>query len=268
MDENMNPGYPMPYLQPAGMRSPAPAAPRTAQPFIQNAPALTQTGFRTLSKEEKSEEERIALEAAFSYDGYQVVRREFFAHKFDPAITIRDNSVVFNTACISRLEDVVYVQFLINPQQEKLVIRPCGEDAKDAVRWCIAKNEKRKSRQITCQPFTNKLFDMMGWETLYRYKLLGVKIDFKGEFLYVFDLASTEVYLPQTKPDEPGAKPIRRPPYYPADWRDSFGIPVAGHAALTQIDLLEGYDTMHIQIEGMTDAGSGPDAQTGPQPKF
>lgn len=45
----------------------------------------------------------------FSYDGYQVVRKELFAHLRDPAIVIRKDSITFNTACITGLEDVVYV---------------------------------------------------------------------------------------------------------------------------------------------------------------
>ena len=49
------------------------------------------------------------LESAFSYDGYQVVRKELFAHLRDPAIVIRKDSITFNTACITGLEDVVFV---------------------------------------------------------------------------------------------------------------------------------------------------------------
>lgn len=45
------------------------------------------------------------LESAFSYDGYQVVRKELFAHLRDPAIVIRKDSITFNTACITGLED-------------------------------------------------------------------------------------------------------------------------------------------------------------------
>ena len=63
-------------------------------------------------KEQALETERDAkaeeLESTFSYDGYQVVRKELFAHLRDPAIVIRKDSITFNTACISGLEDVVY----------------------------------------------------------------------------------------------------------------------------------------------------------------
>ena len=213
---------------------------------------LTQGGFKPLSKEERAEAARIAAEAGFSYEGYQVVRRDFFSHKFDPTLTIKGNSIIFNNACISKLESVVYVQVLVNPTTEKLVIRPCDEGARDAIRWCVARDDKRKSRQITCGLFTAKLYDMMGWEALYRYKLQGTRINYQGEQLYVFDLTSTEAFLPQVKEtDKSGPVKRKKPvPMYPADWRDSFGIPVQEHTASTQINLLDGYAYMETKPEG------------------
>jgi hypothetical protein len=210
--------------------------------MVQDAQVLTQTGFKPLTREERAEAARIAEEAGFSFDGYQVVRREFFSHKFDPTLTIKGNSIIFNNACISKMEQVVYVQVLVNPTTEKLVIRPCEEGARDAIRWCVVRDEKRKSRQITCGLFTAKLYEMMGWEALYRYKLQGTRINYKGEHLYVFDLTSTEIFLPVIKdPDNPKAKAKRSAAVYPANWRDSFGIPVHEHTESTNIDLMEGF---------------------------
>lgn len=45
------------------------------------------------------------LESTFSYNGYQVVRKELFAHLRDLAIVIRTDSITFNTACITELKD-------------------------------------------------------------------------------------------------------------------------------------------------------------------
>ena len=54
----------------------------------------------SLSREEQLEAKRLAEEANFSFEGYQVVRREFISHRFDPAMTIRGNSITFNNSCI------------------------------------------------------------------------------------------------------------------------------------------------------------------------
>lgn len=67
-----------------------------------------------------------------SYDGYQVVRRELFAHLREPAVVIRRDSVTFNTACIAGLEDAVYIQILVNQDNKRMVVRKCEENDKDA----------------------------------------------------------------------------------------------------------------------------------------
>lgn len=63
----------------------------------------------------------------FSYEGYQVVRRELFAHLREPAVVIRRDSVTFNTACIAGLEDAVYIQILVNQDNKRMVVRKCEE---------------------------------------------------------------------------------------------------------------------------------------------
>ena len=194
----------------------------------------------TLTREERQEAKRLAEEANFSFAGYQVVRREFISHRFDPAMTIRENSITFNNSCISKLEDATYIQFLINPEERKLAIRPCEEGARDAVRWCVVRGDKRKSREITCRPFTAKLYELMGWETVYRYKLQGMRINYQGEALYLFDLSAKEAFLPQKK--DPKTGKVKAPtPILPPEWLSSFGMDVKEHAASTQIDLSDGF---------------------------
>lgn len=193
-----------------------------------------------LTREERQEAKRLAEEARFSFSGYQVVRREFISHRFDPAMTIRGNSITFNNSCISKLEDATYVQFLINPTERKLAIRPCDEGARDAVRWCVVKGDKRKSREISCRPFTSKLYELMGWEEVYRYKLQGMRINYNGESLYLFDLRSKEAFLPQSKDPDTGKRGPSKA-ILPQEWLDSFGMAVDEHTCSTRIDLSEGF---------------------------
>ena len=60
---------------------------------------------------------------AFSYDGYQVVRGEFFAHTYEPSFTFNSSKVSVNTACIKKLPDTDFVQILVNPDEKKLAVR-------------------------------------------------------------------------------------------------------------------------------------------------
>ncbi|MBQ3426191.1 MAG: integrase [Clostridia bacterium] len=218
-------------------------------------------GISSLTREERQEAKRLSEEASFSFEGYQVVRREFISHRFDPAMTIRGNSITFNNSCISKLEDATYIQFLINPTEHKLAIRPCDEGARDAVRWCIVKGDKRKSREITCRPFTTKLYELMGWETIYRYKLQGMKINYQGENLYLFDLSSKEAFLPQSRDPETGK--IKRPkPILPREWMETFGMNVDEHTASTQISLMDGFMSQTETAEGIDKSNAGADEET------
>ncbi len=152
-----------------------------------------------------------------------------------------------------------------------MVVRKCEENDKDALRWCIAKPDKRKSRKMSNKIFSAMLYDMMGWSMDCRYKILGYKITHEGETIYVFDLLETEIFmdtkrkkkaaegtiLPETvnqeektlsdkekaaiADEEKAIKKRNRIPFYPSDWKDSFGLPVEEHKKALEINMCEGY---------------------------
>ena len=206
-----------------------------------------------LSREEMLEAKRLAEESNFSYAGYQVVRREFVSHRFDPAMTVRVNSITFNNACIKALEDATYVQFLINPTEKKLIVRPCDTGARDAIRWCVVKEDGRKSRQITCKPFAERLFSMMGWDADYRYRFQGMRIRYLEDQMYLFDLSADERFAP-VKKDENG-KRIVSAPVLPEHWNDSYGLSVEEHDMSTKVDFLDGF----LTASEVTEEESEPD---------
>ena len=217
------------------------------------------------------DQKAIELAEDFSYEGYQVVRRELFAHLREPAVVIRRDSVTFNTACIAGLEDAVYIQILVNQDNKRMVVRKCEENDKDALRWCVAKPDKRKSRKMTNKIFSAMMYEMMGWNLDCRYKILGHKITFEDETIYVFDLMETEIFLDikgkRVKKDtesqattenannieetatgdtdtERSAEEIKRKnriPFYPKEWKDSFGLPVEEHRKALEVNMLDGY---------------------------
>ena len=209
-------------------------------------------------KEQALETERNAkaeeLESTFSYDGYQVVRKELFAHLRDPAIVIRKDSITFNTACISGLEDVVYVHVMFNSDLKRIVVRGCDENDKDALRWCIAKPDKRKSRKMSCKPFSELVYNEMGWDSDCRYKILGYRINFEGETLYVFDLLVPEIFHEGQKrkkgesaPQSEETKPVNtRKGFYPDDIAGTFGVPVEEHLKESEVKQIDGYVSMGI----------------------
>ena len=206
------------------------------------------------------------FEGAFSYDGYQVVRKELFAHLRDPAIVIRKDSITFNTACITGLEDVVYVHVMFNSDLKRIVVRGCDENDKDALRWCIAKPDKRKSRKMTCKPFSELVYKEMGWDTECRYKMLGYRISFEGETLYVFDLLVPEIFHEGQKrkngTDQKNAQETKsantRKGFYPDDIAGTFGVPVEEHLKESEVKQMDGYVSVGM-LTGKTIPDTGLD---------
>jgi hypothetical protein len=183
---------------------------------------------------------------SFSYEGYQVVRGEYFAHINEPSITISDYKISFNSACIKKAPSVEYVQVLVNSEKKNLVIRPCGDDVKDSFSWRTA---KCKPKQITCRVFFALVVNLMNWNSDYRYKIIGKQIKSQGEYIFVFDLTSTEIYQRQNVCDENGnekRKTMQRP-VYPDDWKDQFGLPVDVHRKALQINIFDGYAVFGIK---------------------
>ena len=223
-----------------------------------------------VDKISEKEERRQELEDEFTYDGYQVVRKELFAHLRDPAVTIRYDSITFNTACIDGLEDTVYVNVLINSGNQRLVVKKCNENDVDALRWCVAKPDKRKSRKITSREFSKMLYKEMEWNTRCRYKILGYKIEFEGETLYVFDLKQPEIFVekPRKKKTVEATEQARRENeaainadptipddgrvregkkgFFAEDIRNTFGLPVEEHNKSHEVTEIDGYTSMAI----------------------
>ena len=171
---------------------------------------------------------------AVNLAGYQVAKAEFFAHTREPAITVWENKLKFNMACLRRFPGVVYIQLLIHPDEKRLIIRPCQADAPDSLRWASGGGEREiKNRDMLCQIFAAKLFELMQWDKSYRYKMLGKPAVYNNEALYLFKLTDFELFVNN------GAK--KRRSWFPEEWRECFGAPFENHEDAYKIDLAEGY---------------------------
>ena len=154
-----------------------------------------------------------------------------------------------------------------------MVVRKCEENDKDALRWCVEKPDKRKSRKMTNKLFSAMVYEMMGWDLDCRYKMQGYKITHEDETMYIFDLLEPEIYMDtkrkkkkvesvqevdinvipaemtleqveEQKKEEIAARVERRLnriPFYPKEWKDSFGLPVKEHKKALETNLTEGY---------------------------
>ena len=181
-----------------------------------------------------------ALAATLNIDAYHVIRIEYFSLRFEPVLTIRDGNVTFNSCCIRGLENAVWIHFLMGDENDNtLVVRPRKEGTRGAVRWCVVKSDLRKSRSISCERLTTKLYRRMNWQKIYQYKLVGTRVPYRDEEVYVFFLDSAIPVAPGTVTPDGKRTPQRI--IDPEEWANSYGPTVKELEASTQIDLEKGY---------------------------
>ena len=194
---------------------------------------------------DQQESDDFIVVPTLNYDGYQVVRQEFFAHIREPSLTFNNNRVYVNAYCLMKLPQVTYVQYLVNSDNKTVIIRPCSEYDKDAVAWCSIRDGKHIVKQVTGKVFTAMIMSMMKWNLLYRYKLLGKIVKSSTETVLLFDLKIPEIY---EKTFLAGDKvKTARTPVLPPDVLQQFGLSFAEHQQLKQISIFDGYTVFGVQ---------------------
>ena len=214
------------------------------------------------------ETRRQEIERAFNPERVKVIRKELFANLRDPAVTIRDGNITFNTACINGLEDVVYVNLMMDEEQGFFAVTGCDENDKEAIRWCVAKPDKRKSRRMRCKDFTDMLYAQMGWDKKCRYKVLGYQVKYDGVIYYVFDLNVKQVFNEKPKkgeePLDENGEPIpvdTRTGYYSDDIASTFAVPMEQYKRETEVTEMDGF----VNIAMLTGARKPEEAAEGEQ---
>ena len=120
---------PMPQDFPSGI-----ADEDTVIPFIEDT-------VTPMTIDSSAPDDVIELRDDFDFDGYQVVRREFFAHTFEPSITFNNYKVYVNAACLNKFPHADCVQLLINRESRILALRPCTEFERNVIvhfAYCVA----------------------------------------------------------------------------------------------------------------------------------
>lgn len=248
---NIKPPSNLPQMPGLPAPTPPPTEPFTPSPLFSVPVGPTYA--------ERLEAAMLALRTNFTWEGYQVVRKEYSASRYDPSLTIRPDSIFFNNACLKEYQAVTHVLLHFHPEIKVLVITPCSPATKDALRWCVIRDdESRGARQITCPDLVKKLYPVLGWDISFRYRIQGFHVDADGEDGFMFDLPLAKPFVPQKRDPVTGKViPTEQPPG-PLDNEESFGSSVEDHRAAMHISLKNGFTTMNEQA-----AATGRTAWTG-----
>lgn len=213
--------------------------------------------------------EKKGLKSVADLAKFQVARDDYFSSsRFKPTVSIKGNQVTFNSACFKAMEGVEYIQILINPEDKQMVILPSKKYDKDALQWNrIDKHGKLVSKNLTGKFFAAKLFDMMGWNQIHRYKVEGLYQELEGgTFILYFDLSDYQTFVREPEKTEMVEKEVTKADgtvtkvmtevkkrvtrqFFPENWRDSFGLPFEEHRASEKLDLEKFYVLEAVPIK-------------------
>jgi len=170
-----------------------------------------------------------------NFEGFVVVRSELFSKLNCPAVTFKDGKIMFNIKAIRKLDECRYIHFLLHPQKNQMIARPCKEDDKDYQQWSkINKHGKLETRPITGRAFCDKLFKKMGWKSDGTYKALGtLEINKRNEKVFIFELNNAEQYVKLAEPTEDNPNRHKRVPLEPEHRQGTFGDSFEEHQKKT-----------------------------------
>ena len=144
--------------------------------------------------------------------GYEIVRAQFFSTLSNPAMTISNGKMRFNTACLKKFGDEEYVELLLNTVERCIAIRPCSKENPNAIRWGRLKDSRWSVSAISCRGLAKTLFDIMEWEEDTRYRFRGEYVGAGENKMLLFQLdepemiKTEEITLPPQEPEQDGTE--------------------------------------------------------------
>jgi len=110
--------------------------------------------------------------------GTERVRRELF--NWYAAMTLSRHGVHFNTGCVAIMKEAEYVEVLLHPTERLLAVRQTTQQNRNAIPW--------EALPIRARELTRVIYQLMGWEKDWKYKVTANCFSKKNEQVLVFDL--------------------------------------------------------------------------------
>ncbi len=148
---------------------------------------------------EAAEDEEIKVEAQtgdFDLRGFEVARSQFFDTAQKVCVSFNKGHISFSTECVRRFNGAVYAEMLIHPEKKLLVVRPCSKETRNAVRWAYILDDLAYSRSFTGAAYIGTIYDILGWDKNYRYRVRGFCKHCDKDTVAIFDMRDTEVFIP------------------------------------------------------------------------
>ena len=184
----------------------------------------------------EEDEIEFSVEAGdFDLRGFEITRSEFFESLRQPHAIFYQKRIKFSTSCVRKFGNNVYIELLINPIKRQFAIRPTTKQNRNSVVFAKLSEGKYIPKEVPAAAFTDTLYSLFGWNTDYKYRILGSLYEYEDEIAYIFETVNSEAYFkpfvipgggydengqPTIQPMLPSGKRIRA---IPEEWTNSFG---------------------------------------------
>ena len=173
--------------------------------------------------------------------GTKRVRRELFSDKNTAVLTVSGHGIQFNNGCIPLMKGTDYVEVLLHPSERLLAVRKTTRRNKNAVPWNVD--------GILARQLSTVLYELMGWQKHWRYKMTANCFAKDNEHIVIFDLDCCEFRIHSGKKGGKTMKGI------PEDWLSEFGDAEPEYMLLCRRAMADKLDNWKTEIPIISETG-------------
>ena len=207
------------------------------------------------------QEPEIQFEAeagAFDMRGFEITRSEMFDSVHRPYVIFQDKKIKFSTACIRKFDKNNHIELLVDPINMKFAVRTISKDNKYSTVCSKHVNDLYYPKEISCAAFLDTLFEIFGWNTDLKYRILGAFYQKDDEIVFLFKINDAEAFIKpvmlairamendQEGTLEPLSTSGKRVRAVPEEWVHAFGNMFYTHQHI--FPLLESKESMDLNI--------------------
>ncbi len=184
----------------------------------------------------------------FDLRGYEIARSQFFDTVDKLSVTISLKNISFSTYCVRKMDNIQYIELLVNVRDGLLAIRKTNKENRCAIRWAAHKEKGFLPIRASGVAFLSNIYKLFSWNEKCQYRLRGVFRQNDGESVIVFNVNEPEIFIPNSVLcSESGGNQANTNEFnsivstpksvcaYPAEWVDGFGNNFYRHAQAKEI---------------------------------
>ena len=171
----------------------------------------------------------------FDLRGFEVSRAQFFSSANRVYVTFSISGIRFSTECVRKLKSH-FVEILIHPGNGIIAFKPATKENRNSMEWARQLNGSKVPKPVSGAAFLPNLYDLFGWDSNCKYRIMGFKKHNNDSSLVLFSLADAEVLIPNSTIEGDDEEPIslfeedvkplgtKNSTFgYPEEWIYSFG---------------------------------------------